>query len=75
MEIISGEFLEVGDYVVCIRLVMGVRIDYCLELNVFDEDLDDSSILEKVNDLGEIMESLIKILDDIGSWILINFRD
>ena len=74
-EIISGEFLEAGDYAVRIRPVKGARTDYRLELNVFDEDLDDDSTPEKANDLREITESPTKISEDIGSRILTNLRD
>ncbi|MDY7004906.1 MAG: PPC domain-containing protein [Cyanobacteriota bacterium] len=74
-EIISGEALEAGDYAVRVRPKGNARTDYRLELNAFDQDLDDIPTPERAKDLGEITETTTRESSNIGRSILTNFRD
>lgn len=74
-EIISGEVLEAGEYAVRVRPKGNARTDYRLELNAFDQDLDDYPTPETAKDLGEITETDTKESGNIGRSILTNFRD
>ncbi|NEP82066.1 MAG: T9SS type A sorting domain-containing protein [Okeania sp. SIO3B3] len=74
-EIISGEVLEAGEYAVRVRPKGNARTDYRLELDAFEQDLDDIPTPETAKDLGEITATETKESGNIGRSILTNFRD